>query len=242
MSFGLRASRAKERRRRRRKLYGWLFVILVVLGMGGYSWYAGRQLARGDIKRLETEVATLTSQNTALKSALSKAQAEAAAAENTAADWQQRYKTDVPSGDGKDIYQNVQALLGDGVSADHIRLLLESARNAQQCSPDRESKRFAVASPLSKDPITPVNFDGNNFVLTAEGEPATLEGGAPAGWFDTAKPVTVHFTEPGGKTTDVTSVLPIQKSFARGDTEYRFAITYDDIRGYVRATLERCSL
>ena len=52
----------------------------------------------------------------------------------------------------------------------------------------------------------------------------------------------MHFTEPGGETVDVTGVLPIQHSIARGGTEYRFAISYDDIRGYVRATLVKCSL
>ena len=242
MSFGLRATRARERRRRRLKVYGWLFIVLAILGLGAYSWYAGRELARRDLEHLQAEVAELTTQSTSLQAAANQAKAEAETAQKSAQDWQNRYQTGVPKGESKDIFDNVQALLADGVDADHIRLLLESARKAQQCEPERESKRFAVASPLTHDPITPVNFDGNNFILSADGESATLANGGPAAWFDTEKPVTVHFTEPGGETTDVTGVLPIQKSFARGGTEYRFAISYDDIRGYVRATLEKCSL
>ena len=242
MSFGLRATRARERRRRRLKFYGWLFIVLAILGLGAYSWYAGRELARRDLQRLETEVAELSARNTSLEAAASQAKQEAETAEKSAQDWQDRYQTDVPTGEGKDIYNSVQALMAAGVDADHIRLLLESARKAQQCEPERESKRFAVASPLTHDPITPVNFDGNNFILSAEGESARLANGDPAAWFDTEKPVTVHVTQPGGEVTDITGVLPLQKSFARGGMEYRFAISYDDIRGYVRATLEKCSL
>jgi cell division protein FtsB len=242
MSFGLKSSRARERRRRRRKMWGWFFVLLIILGLGAYSWYAGQQLARADLKRLENQVAELTSKSEALQAETNQAKTAAAAAQQEAADWQNRYQQDVPTGAGEQIYQNVQALLGEGIEADRIRLILESSRRAQSCSPEQESKRFAVASPLTSDPITPVNFDGNSFILSADGESAILGNGDPAAWFDTAKPVTVHFTEPGGETTDVTGVLPIQHSFARGDTEYRFAISYDDIRGYVRATLVKCSL
>jgi len=242
MSFGLKSSRARERRRRRRKIWGWFFLLLIIVGLGAYSWYAGRELARADLKQLQDQVAELTSKNEALQTATDQARAAEAAAQQEARDWQNRYQQDVPTGEGQEIYQNIQGLLDEGVEAERIRLILESARKAQTCSPEQESKRFAVASPLSRDPVTPVNFDGNSFILSAEGQSATLDNGDPAAWFDTSKPVTVHFTEPGGETTDVSGMLPIQHSIARGDTEYRFAVSAADIRGYVRATLVKCSL
>jgi outer membrane murein-binding lipoprotein Lpp len=242
MSFGFKSRRARERRRRHRKVWGWFFLFLVIVGLGAYSWYAGRELARADLKQLQDQVTELTSKTAALQTQTDQARAAEATAQQDAADWKSRYQQDVPTGQGQEIYQDIQALLGQGVEADRVRLILDAARKAQTCSPEQESKRFAVMSPLTRDPVTPVNFDGNSFILSAEGQSATLDTGEPAAWFDTSKPVTVHFTVPGGETTDATGVLPIQHSIARGDTEYRFAISYDNIRGYVRATLAKCSL
>ena len=111
MSFGSRSRRARERRRRRRKVWAWFFLLLLIIGLGAYSWYAGRELARADLNRMQEEVAALTSENAALQAQAEDAKAAAATARQEAGDWQSRYQQDVPTGEGAQIYQNVQALL-----------------------------------------------------------------------------------------------------------------------------------
>src|SRR3546814_5820920 len=115
MSFGMKSRRSRERHRRHRKVWGWFFLFLVIVGLGAYSWYAGRELARADLKQLQNQVTELTSKTAALQTQTDQARAAETAAQQDATDWKTRYQQDVPTGQGQEIYQDIQALLGEGV-------------------------------------------------------------------------------------------------------------------------------
>jgi hypothetical protein len=218
-----------------------MVLILLVIAAGGYSYETGRRLARVEVSALTQQVSDLTRQVGELQTAATAAQQTAQAATAEAQSWQSRYQADVPSGEDKAIFGKIKALMAAGVPPERIDLLLDATTKAQKCGSEVETKRFGVKSPLSQDPNQPINI-GGAFLITAQGESALDGSGSPASWFDPAKPVTVSFIEPGGATTTAEGVLPINKSIARGNTEYRFTVNAADVKGYARVTLEQCSL
>ena len=84
-----------------------------------------------------------------------------------------------------------------------------------------------------------ISFDRKTVTVTASGEPAVDASGNPQGWFDPAKPVTLRFTEIGGRDSEGHGLLPLHHAMVIGEKEHRFTVLPGD-RGFVTVTQERC--
>jgi hypothetical protein len=84
-----------------------------------------------------------------------------------------------------------------------------------------------------------VSFADNAITVTAEGRSATTAEGAPEAWFDAGQPIKVRFVLIGGRSEEVSGVLPLHHALVAGDYEHRFTVLGGD-RGFIRVAAERC--
>lgn len=242
MARGRRKRRFREPRRPRWRLWGTLLVLLIIGGLGVFSYQAGMDLARSEVERLEKEVTRLSAEVKSLKKRNAEARQTITDLKTEAAKWRKQVKALVPSPAAKALLNDIRALLDEGMDAQRMRAVLKSLAEPDRCEAPPVSKRFFVRTPLSKKVDDTVTFANGAITVTAAGQTATDETGNRQAWFDPAAPVTLRFTEPGGDTEEIAQALPVHHSLVRDNTEYRFSIVNDERRGYIRATMETCPL
>jgi hypothetical protein len=173
MSFGLRSYKARRRRAIRWKIAKAVFVLCGLLAAGMFAYEGGSLLARQEVFSLEKQVkdlngklASLEVQNTELMSA-------AESALERESEWQQRYKTEVPQGQSRELYELLHDRLAAGIEADRLAFVIGQAKNASACDGPTQTKRFLVKTPLYEGANDSVGFDRETVTVTAEGATAT---------------------------------------------------------------------
>jgi hypothetical protein len=239
MTLGLRDERTRRRRRFRLAVLKWLVGLGVIAGAGIYAYDQAKELAEQDLLQLKDEKLALQQDLDKLQRAFEALQQNNARKSEQIADWQQRYQQDVPSGDLADLLARMQQRLADGVSPERLAFVINAAQVQTACDNTPTTKRFLVKTPLYSGANDSVGFVDNTITVTASGESATSETGAPEAWYDPARPVTIVFTGLGGEQSQAQGVLPLHHSVVRGANEYRFTAVAG-AQGFLNVTGDRC--
>lgn len=218
----------------------WLIGLGAIAALGAVSYRSGSELALRDVRRLEQDVARLSREIAGLQGQNALLAGENAAARLREQELRRRYAAEVPAGRARDLLEIVNARLAAGVSAERLKFVLEAAGEASACDGKPATKRFIVRTPISSGANAAVGFAGSAITVTAEGESALNDRGAPEAWFDPAKPVTVRFTALGGKALEASGLLPLHRSVVYNGDEYRFTAATADQRGFLNVTADRC--
>lgn len=242
MGLDLRQSRYHDRRRKRWRLLRWLVVFGAIAALGAVSYRSGSELAAREVRRLEQEVDALTQQISVLQAQNAQLAGESGAARMRQQELQRRYDEEVPTGDARVLLDAVNARLAAGVGPDRLRFMLDAASERPACDGNPVTKRFLVRTPISSGANDSVGFAASALTVTAQGESATTERGAPEAWYDPAKPVTLVIAALGGARTEETGLLPLHKSVVHNGDEYRFTATAAEQRGFLTVTADRCPL
>jgi cell division protein FtsB len=238
MSWGFRDARRTERRRRRLAVLKFFSVLAGMLALGGIAYTSGAELVRVELAALHEETRRLNATITALNARIAELDAARQAALAREAEANARYQRDVPTGTTREMQQLMQARIAAGVPAERLRFLLATATAGNKCENRPQTRRFMVRTPQTRAATASVSFEGTT--ITADGEAAVSEAGAPQAWFDPAKPLTLTFTQLGGARSEARGTLPLHHAVVRGDTELRFSATEADVRGFITITADRC--
>lgn len=239
MSLGLREARRAERRRRRARMLAFLAVLGALLLLGALAYESGSRLAQVETDALRQEIDRQRRTIAALQQQIAQADTLRQQAEARVREWEQRYASDVPTGAARDLFMEMQQRLREGLAPERVRLVLRTMTDGTKCDPAQETRRFLLATPLTRGGQTSVSFAGA-IVVTGEGQSARAADGAPQAWYDPAAPVTIVAIQPGGGRTETRGHLPLAFSVVRGTNEHRFLVTEADLRGFVSVTAERC--
>jgi cell division protein FtsB len=238
MSLGLHERRARRRRKFWLAVAKWTFALLMILAAGGYAYYAGENLARREVDRLEDEIQVLQDERTRLEEERALLEEQIRTAVTRAKEWESQYRRDVPTGEMQTFLGLVDKKMQSGLSAERLAFLIEQASEPTDCVDDPDTKRFLVRTPLQKGANDSVSFDG--ITITASGESAVNDNGQVEAWFDIDKPLTLAFTQLGGEANTKSGLLPLHHALIVQDKEYRFTLTAGP-RGFVLVTGQRCA-
>jgi hypothetical protein len=239
MSLGLRDARRADRRRRRARLFAFFALLGGLVLLGTLAYQSGSRLAQVETDGLRREIEQQRRSIGALQQQLAQTEALRQQAEGRVSEWEARYARDVPTGTARELFMQVQQRLSGGLAPDRLRLVLQNATDGTKCDPGQETRRFLLATPLTRGGQTSVSF-GGAIVVTGEGQSARAPDGAPQAWYDPAAPVTIVAIQPGGGRTETVGQLPLAFSVVRGANEHRFLVTEAELRGFVNVTAERC--
>lgn len=239
MSLGLRESRQRRAQKRRRVLFKWLLIVLLIGGAGFFAYASGGDLAKRHIQRLEKNIARQNKELAVMAEQQRDLRVELADREKEVEGWRVRYARDVPQGALKTVIESAQERLNEGIAPERLLFLIGSASQAQTCAPSPESKRFFVSTPLFGGANDSVSFADGGLLITASGQSVLNAEGKPESWFDPAHPIKAVFTLPGGKAEFVEGKLPLHKSILISGNEYRFSLVSSG-RGFVRIAGVRC--
>src|SRR3546814_13154121 len=101
----------------------------------------------------------------------------------------------------------VQEKLKAGADEERLAFLVAAADKPRSCDGEPETKRFIVTTELQSGGANDaVSFGDRAITVTAVGAPARNAGGDLEAWFDPQQPVTVTFTQLGGKTVSAEEI------------------------------------
>ncbi len=224
MVLGLRETRTLERRRRRWKFFKFLTVLSILGAAAVFIYQTGVTVAENQIVDLQDQVGTLTATASQLRETNTRLESAARLAEQKEQQWRQRYEQDVPTGEALRLFELVKKQLSGGADAKRLAFLIGAAAEGRSCANEPQTKRFLVRTPISSGAADSVSFGDGAITITAEGESATNPSGAPEGWFDSEKPVTIAFITINGHKSVASGYLPIEHSIVIGNVEHRFVI------------------
>lgn len=241
MSLGLYET---DQRRRRQRRWGVIrrFFFLFLLALAAWLAYmAGRTLQDGELEHLrlkserhESEMEQLTSENARLNGRAQLLEEELSALK-------QRYKRDVPQEIMAEMLAIAQAKLAEGVPLERLRFLLRSASVVRDCDDATDIKRFIVRTSLSTGGNDAIDFAQGRLTVTAKGESARNDSGAPEAWFDVEQPIIVTVARIGGGAETHQGLLPLQFSVVLGDSEHLFSIKAGEQRGFAEVIEQVCA-
>jgi hypothetical protein len=220
-------------------MLGFLAILGGLFVLGALAYESGSRLAQVETDALRHEIDQQRRTIASLQQQLAQTDGLRQQAEGRVRDWEQRYASDVPTGVARDLFMEMQQRLREGLTPERVRLVLRTMTNGTKCDPTQETRRFLLATPLTRSGQTSASFAGA-IVVTGEGQPARAPDGAPQAWYDPAAPVTIVAIQPGGGRTETRGHLPLAFSVVRGANEHRFMVTEADLRGFVTVTAERC--
>ena len=241
MTLGLHESRLRQRRRRRLAIIKWVFMLAVFAVLGFWAYRTGAFLAEQGVRELRGEIDRLTAALVDVRQEREALAAGIEAAREREAEWQNRYRQDVPTGTALEIFQLVQKRLEAGVAPDRLAFVVGATDAKDNCRGRPETRRFILPTPNSSGGNDTVAFADGSIRITGQGESAIGAGGSPQGWYDPAKPVTIRFVQLGGRTSEATGALPLTHSVVQNKREYRFTIAAGDPRGFVYVTADDCA-
>src|SRR5690606_22166602 len=163
------------------------------------------------------------------------------AARKREAEWEHRYRQDVPTGTAREIFALVQQRIAAGVPADRLAFVIGATDAKDNCRGRPQTKRFILQTPRTSGANDTIAFADGSIRITGRGEPTIDANGGPLGWFDPSKPVTVRFTQLGGRTSEATGTLPLSHSVVQNNREWRFNIAAGDPRGFIYVTADDCA-
>jgi hypothetical protein len=242
MSLGMAERQARARRRVIWTVVKWTAALALVLVAGLFAYETGTSLAEIDVRKKNDKIAELTTQLQTLQTENAGLRAQTTQAQQQAKEWEQRYKTDMPSGDSKALLDLANRKLGEGVDMARLTFLINASSNPRVCDEKPETKHLQVKTPIGKTgKEASTSFADRKITVTADGQPALDDKGQKESWFDPAQPITVHFAPLAGQVVEASGVVPLQHQMVIGDSEFRFSIDVDERKGFATVTGERCN-
>ena len=241
MSLGLSNHRRRQRRQRRMAAFKWTLILLGLFGAGALAYATGAELARVEVRRLETRVESFKTELAEAEADIERLRDALATAEDQRDRWRQRYEAEVPEGRPAALLSQVKGRLNNGVSAERLEFVIANAQAEAACEDGPVTKRFLVRTPLSGGVADSVSFADNTLTVTAEGESARTPQGQPEAWFDPAKPLRLTIARLGGDRETLTQSLPIHHAVVAEGREHRFSVTDGERRGFVEVTWKACA-
>lgn len=238
MSLGLHDYERRRRRQAWIRVAKSLFFLGLVLGVSLFAYQIGIEQMKERTLALQAELDALSQDKQELEQQILRLQQLAGAAEQKAAVLAHRLERELPVGEHARLSRLVRERLEAGVDPGRLAFVISAAGNPRSCSAP-ETKRFIVETPIYKGPNTAVAFAGGTITVSGKGESATSPEGNPEGWFDPAKPVTLTFTQIGGRTSVATGLLPLHHALVIDDTEHRFSAIAGS-RSFIEITWDTC--
>jgi FtsZ-binding cell division protein ZapB len=240
MSLGLHENRQRRRRRFWWGVAKWVLALVLVLAAGVWSYRAGNQLAERKMVQAQEEIAALQLEVSGLQQQSAALATDLARAREEISNWKVRYEREVPTGFVREMMVLVKKKLEAGADEERLAFLVSAADKPRSCDEQPETKRFIVTTELQTGGANDaVSFGDRAITVTAVGQAARDGGGNLEAWYDPQKPVSVTFTQLGGKTVTAEGALPLHYSVVAGDDEFRFT-ALPGARGFLTVTADRC--
>lgn len=209
--------------------------LIVVAGLG--YWYGGEVIKSGEAAYKQQAI-LLKDENKRLEDSVTQLRTQVETLQIHYKQLEQRYTAEVPTGDLKTLSDLAREQLSDGIAAQRLAFVIQSARPPRNCS-EAQQKRFVVKTPSYKGPDSAVSFGNGLITVTAEGTAAIGASGNAEAWYDPSKPVKVRMIQIGGKEIIKEQLLPIHHSIVIGNKEYRFTVAAGD-RSFISVTSDSC--
>lgn len=224
--------RSKERRQR-------IFLTLLAAGLlGGLSYWRGAESVRSNEAACKQQSVALQQEKAGFEQTITSLRSEAQSAQIRYQQLEEKYQQDTPSGVLRQLTDLIRKQLAAGIKPERLVSVIEAARPPKNCS-EPSTKRFVMRTPVYSGPHGSVTFANGAITVSGEGTPAVSPAGTPEAWYDAGKPVTITFTEAGGKDTVKTGLLPIQHSIVLASKEYRFTVAAGE-RSFITVTADSC--
>lgn len=212
--------------------------IMLLLSCGLFGYWLGGEVVRSSEAAFKQEAMSLREEKEALQEQVTELRAQIQSTQIVYKQLEERYSTEVPTGELKELTELAREQLEDGISKDRLAFVIRSARPPRNCT-EPKSKRFVVKTPVYNGPDSNVAFADGTVTITGEGEAAVSADGNPEAWFDPGKPVKLTFTQIGGQDMVKNGLLPIHHSMVIGEREYRFTAAKGN-RSFVTVTSDSC--
>jgi hypothetical protein len=217
-------------------------VVAVLAGIALFAFQLGTEDERGRQARLADEAARLAESNQQL------VQVNAALRGQLQAAQARLGELDAALGGAPKLSESARLLLpalekklADGVEPKRLAEVVAAIDKPRDCEAP-ETKRFLVRTARAPEgPNTSVGFSNGLVTVTGQGAPAKNPEGRTEAWFDPAEPVTIRFTQIGGRSAEAAGKLPLHHTLSIGQAEHRFSLMAAS-RGFVQVTAERCKL
>jgi hypothetical protein len=208
------------RRNRRRRAAGvaarWTMLAAALLGGALASYRVGVSQGRVELERLQADLAAMREVNRAANERAAQAEQQAEAAVARHARLQQAYRSQLPTGELRELVSLVSERLDAGVPASRLGFVLRAATVERRCDQGLDAKRVVVHTPASAGAIGAVTFAGDRITVTGEGAAARAADGTPESRFDPAQPVALRFLEIDGDVGTARGVLPLAHAVVLG--------------------------
>jgi cell division protein FtsB len=238
MSFMFQDSGGRYRRRTAEARRRFIMLLLITGIISGVSYWWGAENVRSSEAAYKQQAMKLQREREGLEQTITALRSEVQSSQIRFQQMEARYAEDVPSGELAQLTDLLRKQLKAGIKPQRLAFVVESARPPKNCS-EPVTKRFVMQTPVYSGPHGSVSFGNGVVTVTGQGEPAVSAAGSAEAWYDPGKPVTIKFTQIGGKETVKTGLLPLQHSMAVGNKEYRFTIAAGE-RSFIKVTSDSC--
>lgn len=224
------------------RILRWGLAAAVMAALALFAFQLGIEDERGRTGRLAEEAAKLaeTSQqavqaNAQLRAQLQASQARIREIEGTLGAMPRLSES------ARILMPVLEKKLAEGADPKRLADTIGAIDQARDCEAP-ETKRFLVKTTLTADgPNTSVGFSNGLVTVSGQGVAARNAEGKVEAWFEPAEPITVRFTQIGGRTVEAAGKLPLHHTFSAGQVEHRFSVMAS-ARGFVQVTSERCKI
>lgn len=227
----------RRRRESRKRFWSALFKVFVVLAfigsIGFYAYVFGMNLASREIDGLKAEIAELTGSEKEARDQVLTLKGALAASEQRADQFRAQYEEVAPE-EMRAIIAQAQGRIAEGIPPERLSFIIAQAQLPRNCT-EADTRRFIARTQNYDGPNTSIRF---NETITVSGQGTAANGGREQ-WFDATQPVTVTFEVLGGKTTEISGILPLQHALIFKDKEYRFTASVGQ-RGFIEVTADWC--
>lgn len=238
MSLGLYDYDRRYRRRFWAGFIKFVLFILLLVGVGLFTYQIGVEQFKERDASLRQEVANLQAERDRYYNLAQQLRQAQLNAEARVSELETRLARELPQGALADLVKLVARRLSEGLSVDRLSFVIAQAEEQRNCTA-AEVKRFVVSTPLVRNTANTVSFGNGAVTVSGSGRSATNASGAPEAWYDPALPLEVTITTHGGKQTVAEGTLPIHHSVVIDDYEYRVTIVPGN-RSFAEVTADRC--
>lgn len=220
-------------------------MLLAAVVMGGLALFAfqlGVEDERGRRGRLADETGRLTQTNQELAQANQAFRVQLVAAQDRLKDLEGIVgATPRISEAARVLMPAIEKKLAEGADPNRLAAVLAAIDRPRDCEAP-ETKRFLVKTAMTGDgPNTSVGFANGQVTVSGSGATARNVEGKVEAWFEPAEPITVRFTQIGGRAIEAAGKLPLHHTLSLGQNEHRFSVVAS-ARGFVQVTSERCKV
>jgi hypothetical protein len=168
---GFPGGRRGPNRQKRRRLFfqiaAFFFFVLSILGLGFFSWWSGRELARLEIIHLEESNWDITEKFQDEHAKVERLLMDVRSIQKSRDDIVRKYEQDVPAGQTADLFNLMTQRLRNGVSPARLAQALTETSNLQRCTGTPQRRRVASQLSSTQEPDRAVFLGGLIDVLVS---------------------------------------------------------------------------